>query len=173
MDYVIGLDLSLTSPGVCRIPLDWGCDFRRCNVSQSAQKGKAPRDDMERAQRLDGLCCIIEQEIALCPGRIRGVAIESLPTHGAHNLVTLGELHGVVRCMLMRRRIWTRTAPQATARKLLLGALPRKDAKEVVRQTVRSFEGCASWGGDEVDAFVAANWLLAEMGEAFVSAPKG
>jgi hypothetical protein len=45
-----------------------------------------------------------------------------------------------------------------------MGKLPRSDIKAMVAATVRSFPGCAGWGGDEVDAFVVANWLASELG---------
>ncbi len=95
---------------------------------------------------------------------IEAWGIESLPTHQAHALVPLAELHGCVRFLLCEQGQRVITVPQASARKLLLGKLPRKDVKETVRQTVTSFMGCAGWGPDEVDAFVVANWLASEVG---------
>src|SRR5512142_3006937 len=170
MDHVIGFDLSLTSPGVCRIPFNWGAAPEVCYVTHF-DGPETPLDDMERARRLDDLCSLLEQEVALCPGRIKGAVIEGLPTHQAHNIGPLAELHGVVRLMLLRRRIWTRTAPLASARKLLLGKLPQKDAKKIVEVTVPLFGGCGCWTSDEIDAFVVANWMMAELGESFVSCP--
>jgi hypothetical protein len=99
-------------------------------------------------------------------------AIESLPTHGAFALAPLGELHGVMRRRLRISGCNVQTAPLATARKLLMGKLPQKDQKTIVRSTVQSFDGCAHWTGDECDAFVVANWLLAELGAPFLSASK-
>lgn len=170
MDYVFGFDLSLTSPGICRIPFNWGAAPDACYVTHF-DGPRAPLDDIERARRLDDLCALLEQELALCPGRITGVAIEGLPTHQAHAIAPLAELHGVVRVMLLRRHIWTRTAPLTSVRKLLLGKLPKKDQKKIVEATVRSFGGCGHWSSDEIDAFVVANWMMAELGESFVSCP--
>ncbi len=99
------------------------------------------------------------------------VAIESLPTR-AFSTVGLAELHGVVRSSMHLAGFRVYTAPQSTARKLILGALPPKDRKKITIETIRSFNECSDWGEDECDAFVAANWLCAELGMPFLAAPQ-
>lgn len=171
MPVLIGLDLSLTSTGVCALPLDWDCEPRRCRVATVPFK-HTPRDDQMRAMRL---ASVAKQTLALARELAAGEGIacwgvESLPTHGAHAVAPLGELHGVIRFLLLEAGQRLITVPQSIARKLLMGTLPRKDAKEIVRQTVTNFDGCGSWKGDEVDAFVVANWLASECGRVALAA---
>lgn len=119
-----------------------------------------------RAMRLASVAkqtLAVARELAAGDG-IVAWGIESLPTHGAHAIAPLGELHGVVRFLLLEAGQRVVTVPQASARKLLLGKLPRSDIKETVRQVVTGFDGCAGWKSDEADAFVAANYLVGECG---------
>lgn len=165
MTVIIGLDLSLTSTGICCLPLDWDCTPSRCRVETVPYK-RTPHCDTERAARLATVARRIiaaAQELADGKG-ITAWGIESLPTHNAHAVVPLAELHGCVRLLLHDRGQQVVTVPQASARKLLLGTLPRKDVKEIVRRVVTHFDGCGAWGPDEVDAFVAVNWLVSEDG---------
>lgn len=163
--YAVGLDLSLTSPGICTIPLDWDCDMRRVQV-EHFEYSRTPKSDHERAMRLHSL----RNWIVGRPTTGAAFAIESLPTHGAFAIAPLAELHGVVRLGLYMKAAHVSTAPQATARKLFLGKLPRKDVKEIVRKTIQEIPGCGNWTGDECDAFVVANWLLGELGAPFMAA---
>lgn len=170
---VVGLDLSLTCPGVCIIPPNWigrdgEPDMHKVMVSHKLID-YTPRDDHQRAERL----LMIESWASdfYLPNRV--FAIESLPSHGAFAIVQLAELHGVIRRWFRMGECDLRTAPQATARKLFMGELPKKDQKVMVQKTVQSLDGCSSWTGDECDAFVVANWLRAELGLSFLSAPVG
>jgi hypothetical protein len=169
---IIGLDLSLTSAGVACIPSTWDGRLERVAVATVPHR-HAPHDDTERAERLATVarqCLSAARELAAG----RGIAcwgIESLPTHQAHALVPLAELAGVVRYLLHQDGARVLTVPQASARKLLLGKLPRRDVKEVVRQTVRSMAGAGCFGPDEVDGFVVVNWLAAELGWQCLCAP--
>lgn len=165
MMVIIGLDLSLTSAGVSCLPMDWDCEPSRCLVS-TVEHNHVPQNDTERAERLASVARrVLGAARELASGRgIVAWGIESLPTHNAHATVPLAELHGVVRLLLCDEGQRVVTVPQSGARKLLMGKLPRSDVKAMVAATVRSFTGCAGWGGDEVDAFVVANWLVSEMG---------
>lgn len=169
---IIGIDLSLTRPAVCAIPSDWDGDMRRVKVRNfDYTKREVPRDDATRGERLARVCHDVLTMARKLGGDEFEVAIESLPTHGAHSLVPLAEAHGVIRYLCSRLGIDIVTAPQATARKLFLGALPKQDAKKTIEKTVQSFNGCGGWTGDECDAFVVANWLCSERGIPFHAAP--
>lgn len=162
---LIGLDLSLTSTGVCCLPMDWDCTPSRCRV-ETIKYSKVPHDDLARAERLSTMArrIIATAQELTAGGGIHCWGIESLPTHGAFAIACLAELHGCVRLLLHDRGQQVVTVPQASARKLLMGTVPRRDAKEIVRRTVVHFDGCGSWQGDQVDAFVVANWLASECG---------
>lgn len=82
----------------------------------------------------------------LAAGRgIEAWGIDSRPSHGARAIGSLGELHGVVRLLLHDSGQRVVTVSQSATRKLLLGALPKSDAKTIVAATVPSFAGCAGW----------------------------
>lgn len=51
---LIGLDLSLTSSGVCCLPLDWDCTPSRCSVA-TVPYSRVPNDDTERAEQVAAL----------------------------------------------------------------------------------------------------------------------
>lgn len=165
MTVIVGLDLSLTSAGVAALPMNWDCDPSRVRVETVKHCHPEHANDDDRGQRLAtharrvlAVARALAGQEPICWG------IESLPTHNAHALVPLAELAGAVRMLLSDAGARVLTVPQASARKLLLGKLPRKDVKEIVRQTVVSFAGCGHWQPDEVDAFVVANWLASECG---------
>jgi hypothetical protein len=61
----------------------------------------------------------------------------------------------------MRAGIALRTANIGTARKLLLGKLPRQGAKHAVHAALHA-GGSPAWSLDQADAFVAANLGLSE-----------
>lgn len=165
--YVVGLDLSLTCPGVCIIPTDWDLSMSRVRVHHATVPVPGG-DDKCRANRL----VWIEGWITTFIHDKYAFAIESLPSHSAYAIGPLGELHGVIRRRLFVNNTETRTAPLSEARKLLMGKLPNRDQKKIVCTTVRSFDGAAHWTDDECDAFVAANWLCAELGTPFLAAPE-
>ena len=165
---VVGLDLSLSSSGVTVIPTDWGGDTRKVYWHECRLKPRKIVTDEDRARRIESMLCQVMDFVLDFDRSIEAVAIESLPTK-ARSLVVLAELHGVIRLELLDRHLYTLTAPEAAARKLLLGALPRSDRKTITLETVRSLPGLAEIGPDAADAFVAANWALAEQGHGFVA----
>jgi hypothetical protein len=75
----------------------------------------------------------------------------------------LGEVGGVVRLELVRAGIELRTANMGTARKLLLGKVPRSDAKMAVYAALRA-AGARFETADEAHAMAAANLGLSELG---------
>jgi hypothetical protein len=72
----------------------------------------------------------------------------------------------VVRLELVRAGLDIHTANMSTARKLLLGKVPRKGAKDAVVATLRA-AGATFETADEVDAYVCANLGLSELGGFF------
>lgn len=171
---VVGLDLSLTRSGIAIIPSDWGGDTSRVIVTSIRSNKITEMTDLARAERLLWMATKVRGS-AFCESikqwgnpTVLGWFIESLPSHGAFGLVKLGELHGVMRTQLISQNLVT--APQSAGRRLLMGKLPKRDLKTMVSNTVRSFPGASGWNGDEVDAFVTANWGAAELGLPFVHA---
>jgi hypothetical protein len=78
----------------------------------------------------------------------------------------LGEVGGVVRYALVTQAgvLDVTTVHSATARKLILGKLPRKDVKAHTRLALHGMGMPIEWTHDEADAFVVANYLLARTG---------
>jgi hypothetical protein len=79
---------------------------------------------------------------------------------------TLAEVGGCVRLELVRAGIAIHTANIGTARKLLLGKVPRKGAKHAVHAALHA-AGSPAWTLDEADAFAAVNFGLSEHAGAF------
>lgn len=72
-----------------------------------------------------------------------------------------------MRLKLVRAGVSIRTANMSTARKLLLGKLPRKGAKHAANAALHA-AGSPAWTLDEADAFVAViNLGLSEHASAF------
>lgn len=71
---------------------------------------------------------------------------------------SLGELGGVVKVLLTARcGIPVEAVPPASARKLILGRLPRKDVKVATAAALTRMGMPGDWTADEADAFVCAN----------------
>ena len=168
---VVGLDLSLATHkgsrlGIAICPIDWDCEPRRVIFDELAYVG-VPHTDDERGERLYQLSRRILVSVgAKITGDIAAWVIESSPTQGGHRLIHVAELHGAVRAMLARAHGHVLTCPQSAGRKLLLGYTPQGKGmmKKVITETVRSISGWAHLSPDQADAFVVANWGLAELG---------
>jgi hypothetical protein len=115
--------------------------------------------DEERARRCE---IIARQMLAFAHANQVGEAwIEGYAFAQRTSAHTLAEVGGCVRLELMRAGTAIRTANMGTARKLLLGRLPRNGAKYAAHAALHA-AGAPPWTLDEADAFVAANLGLSE-----------
>lgn len=177
---VMGLDLSTRASAAQILPLNWGGDWTmmRTVVTGAALTKAASEDD--RSARIE-LIALELVELAEAYG-VRDVWIESyaFSAPGAH---TAGELGGVVRLELRRAGCTLHVAHMSTARKLLMGYLPKgakgsqaakKEALRVLVAAGMPFKSTKKAEHfDEADAFVAANLGLAEAGGyCFAQAPR-
>lgn len=162
MPTLLGLDLSLTAAAAVAVPLDWDGDWRRVESTVVGMPLRRDATDAERARRTE---TIAAQLVAFARAHcVTQAVIEGYAYAATHQAHALGELGGVVRLELVRAGVEIRTVPVASARKLLLGRLPRSGPKLAVCHALRA-AGCPSeWGLDELDAFCVANWLLSELG---------
>jgi Holliday junction resolvasome RuvABC endonuclease subunit len=71
----------------------------------------------------------------------------------------LGELGGVIKVLLAELQVEVHVVPPASARKLL-GKAPRKDVKVWAHQRLYTAGAPHHWTGDQLDAFVVANYYL-------------
>lgn len=171
-EVVLGIDQSPTGLGVCAIPTDWDMDFR--NVRSARFDGGKLRKDATAAERIARMSSLA---VRVCDfARQCGVThgwIEGSLSGGAFNIVPQAKLAGALEVKVYDiMGLALEPAHISTVRKYLLGKLPRSDAKTIVREVVWSLDGAkrALLSGDEVDAFVIANWGLSELGYAGFSA---
>lgn len=159
MTVALGVDLSARAAAAVAVPADWDGQWSR--VTSMVYGEQLPRNatDAERARRCETIATRI-----VTFARATGATsawIESYAFSTAHGAHTLAEIGGVVRLELVRAGIEVRTAQQATARKLLLGKVPRADVKVAVYTALRA-AGARFETFDECDAFTCANYALSE-----------
>jgi len=156
---ICGLDLSLTASAIVCVPTDWDGDWKRVRSHVVGQSLPRSANDHERVRRCESIAKTLTQY-----ARSRGVSEAWFESY-AYGLRTsahsLGELGGIVRLVMDQSNIALRTANMSTARKLLLGKVPRKDAKGACHEALLE-AGRPAWSKDETDAFVAANLGLSE-----------
>lgn len=161
MTVLLGLDLSVTAAAAVAVPLNWAGDFRRVSSIVVGERLRRDATDAERARRCETIATRIVG-FARSAGATHAV-IEGYAFSRADAAHTLGELGGVVRLELVRAGLELRTANVGTARKLLLGKVPRSDAKVAVFAALRA-AGATFQTPDEADAFAAVNLTLADLG---------
>lgn len=162
---VVGLDLSLTAPAACLIPSGWQIgDWADLEVAAWSPPAPEEPDNLDALYRR--LSWITSAVVEFCARRARPVvAVEQYAFSRSSSSVTkLAELGGCVRVALWQDGIVARPLVAASARKLLLGKLPRKGAKDATQIALWG-AGCPkAWSGDVLDAFACANLALSDLG---------
>lgn len=162
-EVVVGVDLSHRGLGLCAVPSDWDLNWSRLETARliaPLRKDATEGELIERRKKLAG------SVLTFC-ARLRATSawIESYPLSGrVYGLAGLCELGGVVKHMLLVSDCEVNTSPISSARKLVLGKLPRRDVKLIVHETIKSMGAPEAWSGDEIDAWVAANWGCSQLG---------
>lgn len=158
---ILGIDLGTRITAAVAVPLDWVGHWPLVATLTAGSPLHRDASDLDRVQRTAD---IAERVVAFA--RMHAPVIAYIESYGfaqhtaAH---TLGELGGVVRLELVRAGVEIRTANMGSARKLLLGKVPRKDVKVAVFSALHA-AGAPFGSLDLADAFVAANWGLSESG---------
>lgn len=167
---VAGIDLSPNATAIVVGPDDWGLDWSRLDFATfPCTRGKV--EDIDRPERLRAIARWLHTQLERF--KPEHAFIEGYPKSGrVHHLDKVAEVGGVIRAVLGGVRIPAQTAEISTARKLIMGTLPRADVKEIVHQSVRSL-GVPFETGDEIDAWVAFNWGLGELGHVCVTPGEG
>ena len=170
MTTVIGLDLSLNAAAAVAVPLSWDGQWSRVRSRVVGEPLRRDATDEERALRTETIASKI---VAFALRESASVAyIEGYAFSLRTSAHSLGELGGVVRLALLRAGIGIKTSNMGTARKLLLGACPKKGAKLAVTVALRA-SGAHFKTLDEYDAMVCANLGLSEIGGyCFCQAPE-
>lgn len=180
----MGLDLSARAAAAVSVPSNWTGSWGSEVSSLVVDGGQVPHDDdmarvlrtIEVAERLVDFAKQNRVEVAW----IEGYAFRQ--NNSAH---TVAEVGGVVRAELVRAGVEVRTVMMQTARKLLLGKLPRpqkkakrkrgepkpETTKDLVAATLRA-AGIEFRTLDEYDAMAVLNWGMAQRGRFFFAQPE-
>lgn len=170
MSAVIGLDLSLRCAAACLIPARWSPgDWRTVKVTTFpyVMVDSTPR---ARVMRLSSVSEKITAEVVMWEGRY-SAAGASLPIFvedyayglGAHSGYAIAEMGGAVKARLATMGSIVVPVNMSTARKYLLGKLPRKGSAVAVHNALIA-AGCPWESADARDAFVVANYARTEQG---------
>lgn len=161
---ILGLDLSTRAAAAVAVPQDWDGRWSRVRSLVVGEPLRRDATDPERARRCESIALPI---VAFARTHVvTSVWIEGYAFSQATAAHTLAEVGGVVRLELVRAGFAIRTANMSTARKLLLGKVPRKGAKDAVVATLRA-AGATFETADEADAYCCANLGLYELGGYF------
>lgn len=157
-----GIDLSLQATGVVVAPASWDGAWARVRSTVIGEPLRKNATVAERARRTESIAARL---VEFC--RAHGVTqawIES-PAFGMKTAQhSLGELHGVCKLALIVAGIDVQIAQVSSARKLLLGKVPKQDPKGAVQAALIAAGAPASWSADELDAMCVLNWAMSEAG---------
>ena len=166
----VGLDLSLTGAGVCILPPDWtpgDWNVKTAVFGQSLPKDATEEQQTERlAYVSDAISNFITNEAnARSSAHVR-CFIEQYAFNMAHasRAHRLGEIGGVVKLTLRDCNYGFNAVTASTARKFLLGKLPRADQKKLTIAALKSAGANFGKEDDRYDAFTLANFGRAELG---------
>lgn len=168
---VMGLDLSLSAAGFVAVPSDWHGDWSR--IARHHVGHSLPRDATE-LRRVGRLHQITSEGIMFAKRHGCSAAVFEHYAFGTKfERERLGEVGGAMKLGLVAQAgiVDFESKPASTARKLLMGACPAKDAKAHVREHLLGLGMPRVWTDDEMDAFVMANWWLSEHGGFALATP--
>lgn len=158
---VLGVDPSLKATGLVAIPADFGGDWSRVAHRTVGYSIAAKSSDRARIERLERLGAAVvafatEHDCTLA-------SVEGFPFGVADAAFSLGEASGVIKTALHVAGLDVRTAPLSSARKALLGHVPRAGVKLAVRDRLVAL-GAIFPTLDCYDAAVCALYGLGQLG---------
>lgn len=166
---VLGVDPNLKACALVAVPLDWAGDWGRVvsrTTGYSLPQGATDRQRVQRLERLGAAVVAFAMEHDCTTAWLEGY-----PFGKSEAAFSLGEASGAIRVALHVAGVDVRTAPISTARKLLLGYVPRTGAKLAVRDRLVAL-GASLPSFDAYDAATAALYGLRQLGGfAFQAAP--
>ena len=165
MATILGLDLSTRGTAAVAVPVSWDGEWRRVHTLKCGAALHRCSSDDERAARLAKIASQVVRFAQV--QNVTEAWLESYAYSRQGAAHTLGELGGVVRVALAREGIALHTAQMGTARKLVLGHVPK--GRDIVKALVKATWASAGFvlGGiddDLADAMTCANMGLAEAG---------
>ena len=158
----MGLDLSLRASGMAVIPTSWGLDWSCVDVYTYGYELETTATVEEQLDRLND---ISKEVLAFAEEHsVTHVFVEEYAfSRVAARAFSIGELGGVVKLDLMRQGLIPAVV-NATSARSVIGKFAGKGQKNKCRAELTTMGCPRSWTEDEVDAFVAANWGLSELG---------
>jgi Holliday junction resolvasome RuvABC endonuclease subunit len=169
---ILALDLSLRGAAMLIMPAGWSGDWDaipRRTYGEKLEKNATAQERLGRGIR-------ITSEIMKFANmwRPQEVHVEEYAfNQSARGTRDIAELGGMVKHQLATQLGLVPTPVVASsARKILLGNLPRRDVKDAVMVFLHRMGLPHDWTEDEADAFVIANYAASAIGGfAFVTAP--
>lgn len=159
---IAGIDLSLRATAAVALPLDWAGSWERVRTLTTGYELSQSATVAAHAKRLRG---IASKLIDFCHEQgVWQVHLESPAFSMRTAQHALGELHGVVKVMLTDAGLDVHVTQIMSARKLLLGSIPRKDQKLAVKSALRAAGAPMGWSDDQYDALCVLNWALNDRG---------
>lgn len=170
MTTLLGIDLGTRACATVAVPTDWDGEWSRVRSLVVGEPLRRDASDLERARRTETIATRLvgfAREVGASFAFVESYAFGK--STAAH---TLGELGGVVRLELVRAGLDVRTVNIGSARKLLLGKVPRSDAGVACYAALRA-AGAPFGTADEAAAFTVLNVALSELGGfCFASPPE-
>lgn len=168
MRVVMGIDASLTSTGLVALATDWGLDWSRVARTRLGLGLSKSASELDRIRRLDAIAAGVLAFVAA--HGVTDVFMEQYAFSArASQSHALGEIGGVIkRDVALEAGLPLTVVPPATARALLgrFSAHAKKGSpkplpvKDQVHAVLYSAGMPHDWCGDEIDAWVVANWGL-------------
>ena len=168
---VLGVDLSLTSTGLVALPDTWvgatGLDWSEVYYHALGESLEQDASAEQRQERVETIAFGIS-DCARAWG-VTHVVFEQDTFRQAWQAYQRGELAGVAKLRLRALGLPITVTSSASARKTLLGKVPRKDAKKAVQAHCRQLgvpwaDWTAAAGFQDIcDAFTVANHRLGEL----------
>jgi len=165
---VVGLDLSIRCTGMVALPSAFARTFEWSAVRHRIVESKAvPTGVRERTERLVTIAEEIAEWVSARSPDVIALEEQAFNQGFAHSR-EIGELTGIVKARLLGLGVPIVTVPATTARKTLLGKVPRKGSKDAVSSVLRRM-GAPWTGTDRSDAFAIANHVLSTHGHPAVT----
>lgn len=172
---VMGVDVSERAMGLVALPWDWDLNWSRV-VRHTC--GVELHNNATSEQHVGRIQTLVQQGFIFAQrNKVTDVWFEGYqftPSFGnaqrqalnARSLRLEAEVAGALKVVLYNKLgLVSEDAPLSSARKMVLGKLPRSGAKTLIHATVHSFSSVIDgWTGDEIDAWVAANYGIGQIG---------
>lgn len=162
MTVLVGVDLSARGTALVSAPADWDAQWSRVRSLVAGRALGRQASDAERALRCRHIAAQVVEFSRMVGAEVVGFEGYAFSQRTAAH--TLAEVGGCVRLALVEAGIAICTVSMQSARKLLLGKLPKSDPKVAVELALRAAGAPLHWGSDELDAACVLNWLMAEHG---------